>query len=355
MTTRIGVLVIVAAHCASAKAGDEKPSEAPRLKNLVANASLEEKVDQAGLPPGWGQFYAMPAGAYSYSIVDAGRTGKKAMRIAGDGTFGAMPANRIEIDPTKRYVVRGWIKIQGDADATADVKLHYYAADGRYLDQTRIGYVSPTTDEWQFVTVTDRVSSFPQAKLIGLAIAATGKVEAWYDDLELIAFDKGALPKDFENQYGITRSPQLALLGRRIGDWATETTVKPCVWVPRGSKSKGVESIRWALGGQFIEGRAMNETMGVESLYLMTFDRKRKAYRHWHFDSQGNFPNGDSFGTWNETAQTLHFEATEDNHVHIVIDLTLTGNDFVKLSGTWKDKDGRILLDMEGTSTRKEK
>ena len=320
---------------------------------VVANSSFEEKVDGTGLPPGWGSFYAMPAGSYRYSIAELARTGMKSMRIEGDGTFGVIPANRVEIDRTKRYVARGWVKIQGDAEATADVKFHYYAADGRYLGQTRIGHVSPTTDEWQFVTVTDRASSFPQAKFVGLAFAATGKVEAWFDDLELIAFDKETLPPDFESQFGITRSPQLALLGRRVGSWQTETTIKPCLWVPQGSKSTGVESIRWTLGGQFIEGRAKNETTGEDSLFLMTFDRKRKVYRFWHFDSQGNFPRGEMIGTWDQAAQKFTFEATDDNNVHSVVWLTLTGSDAVKWGGTWTDKAGQVLLDMESTATRK--
>lgn len=232
------------------------------------------------------------------------------------------------------------------------MKFHYYAANGRYIGQTRIGYVSPTTDDWQFVTVTDRASSFPQAKFVGLAFAATSKVEALFDDLELIAFDKDNLPKDFENEYGITRSPQLALLGRRMGDWVTETTINPCLWVPNGSKSTGVETIRWALGGQFIEGKTKNLTTGGDSQFLMTFDRRSKKYRSWYFDSQGNFPRGESIGTWNQQTQTFTFEATEDNATHSVYWLKLIDADALEWGGTWKDKKGKVLLDMEGTAQR---
>ncbi len=353
MFSRICVSFAIAAACASTNAADEQSQVAQHSKNLVTNPSLEENVVDSELPPGWGSFYPKPAGSYTYSIVDGGRTGKKSMLIEGDGTFGVLPANRIEIDRSKRYVVRGWVKIEGDEDATADVKFHYYAADGRYMGQTRVGYVRPTSDDWQFITVTDQAPSFPEVKYVGLAFAATGKVKARYDDLELIAFNKETLPLDFENEYGVTRSPQLALLGRRIGNWTTETTINPCVWVPDGSKSKGVETIRWALGGQFIEGRAKNLSTGIDSLFLMTFDGISKKYRFWHFDSQGNFPKGESIGSWDDATQTFTFEATDDNDVRFTSWLKLIDNDAVEWSGTWTDKERRVLLDMEATITRK--
>ncbi len=138
--------------------------------NLVTNPSLEEPVGPTGLPPGWGSFYSNPAGAYQALVVGGGRTGKKEFLIDNvaqpdEAQFGAMPANRVPLDPTKRYVARGWVKVAGGQRATADVKLHYYAEGGAYLGQTRVGFASPGSDEWQLVTVTDRAADFPQAKL----------------------------------------------------------------------------------------------------------------------------------------------------------------------------------------------
>ncbi len=323
-----------------------------KSKNLVTNPSLEDSVGRSGLPPGWGSFYPNPVGSYKYEIVDGGRTGKKSIQIEGDGTFGAMPANRVEIDRSKRYVVRGWVKLEGDANATADVKFHYYEANGRYLGQTRVGYVSPTTSDWQFVTVVDRASAFPEAKLVGLAIAATGKAKAQYDDLELISFDKDKLPKDFEMKHGVTRSPQLALLGRRVGTWATETTIRPCVWFSEGSTSKGIETVRWVLGGQFTETNAKNLTTGVSSRSLVSFDRKSKTYRSWYFDSNGTFPQSKSVGTWDEATQTFTFVSSDDN-MRSTTKLLLIGDDAAKWTGIWKNDEDQVLLDMTISVNRK--
>jgi hypothetical protein len=322
--------------------------------NLVKNPSLEGPIDASGYPEGWGKFFSQPAGAFKFDFAQGGRTGKLAMTIEGDGQFGAMPANRVPLDPTKRYVARGWVKVTGGKQATADVKLHYYAEGGAYLGQTRIGFASPGSDQWQLVTVTDRAGEFPQAKLIGLAIACTGDAKARYDDLELLAFDKKDLPADFDAKYGITRSPQLALLNRRVGTWNTKTTIKPCLWVAQGAESTGVETINWILGGQMLEFRQRSSAAADESLGLMTYDARDRVYRTWRFDSNGNVPRSESIGRWDEASQTFTIEA-DDKEVASVVRLKLVGDDKVQWQGVWKDKRGQIVLDIEGESTRQAK
>lgn len=336
---------------------NQGPAAAAELPtNLVTNPSLEEGVAADGLPPGWGLFYSVPYGAFRASIVDGGRTGKKEMRIehvGGEGEFGAMPANRIPLDPAKRYVARGWVKVTGGKRATADVKLHYYAEGGAYLGQTRIGFASPGNDDWQLVTVTDHAAEFPQAKLIGLAIACTGDAQARYDDLELLAFDKSDLPADFDETYGVTRSPQLALLARRVGTWETKTTIKPCLWVPEGTNSTGLETIRWSLGGQLLEGRQRGLENGAETLSLMTYDARDQVYRVWFFDSNGNVPRSPSLGHWDQANETLTFEANQEDEFRSVFRMKLISNDSVHWQGVWKDKAGQVLLDIEGTAQRR--
>jgi hypothetical protein len=200
--------------------------------------------------------------------------------------------------------------------------------------------------------VTDHAAEFPQAKFIGLAIACTGDAKARYDDLELLAFDKAGLPAGFEETYGITRSPMLAVLGRRVGTWETKTTIKPCVWMTEGATSTGVETIRWSLGGQLLEGRQKSSHQGTESLSLMTYDARDQVYRAWFFDSDGYIPRAESVGRWDPASEILTFEADQKDEFHSVFRMKLIGNDTVRVQGIWKDKDGRSLLHLDGTSTR---
>lgn len=341
----------VACGVTSASAND-------RLTNLVTNPSLEDTVGADGLPPGWGQFYSNPAGAYRAVITDGGRTGKKEMRIdcvaekKDDAQFGAMAANRIPLDSTKRYVARGWVKVAGGQRATADVKLHYYDAGGAYLGQTRIGFTSPGNDDWQLVTVTDHAAEFPQARMIGLAIACTGDAKAQYDDLELFALDKNSLPADFDETYGITRSPQLAVLARRVGTWETKTKIKPCLWVPQGLDTTSVETVRWSVGGQILESRQRDSLSGTEQLSLTTYDARDQVYRSWFFGSDGNLPRTETIGQWDKATATLTFKSLDKDCVASVVQMKLIGNDAVNWQGTWKDKAGQIVLDIEGTAKR---
>ena len=214
-----------------------------------------------------------------------------------------MPANRVPLDAAKRYVARGWVKVTGGKRATADVKLHYYDAGGAYLGQARASAPRRRgNDDWQLVTVTDHAAEFPQAKMIGLAIACTGDAKAHYDDLELLAFDKDKLPANFDEAYGVTISPQLAVLAHRVGTWETKTKITPCLWVPQGIESTGIETIHWAVGGQILEGRQKSPE---ENLSLMTYDARDQVYRMWFFGSNGNLPRGQTVGQWDKATQTI--------------------------------------------------
>jgi|GEM_PF-2426608 len=324
--------------------------------NLVTNGSLEEPVGAEGWPPGWGRFYPCPDGCYRTSLADGGRTGEKEMRIdyvAGEGAFGAMPANRVPLDRTRRYVARGYVKVTGGQRATADVKLHYYGPGGEYLGQTRIGFAVPGRDDWQLVTVTDRAAEFPQASQIGLAVACTGDAKARYDDLELLAFEKESLPPDFELRYGVTRSPEQALLDRRVGTWDVKSTIKPCIWMPNGAESTSVETVRWSLLGQLLEGRIVDTQVGGESLSLWAYDGRDRVYRAWFFDTYGNLPRTESIGRWDAATETFTFEADQKDEFHSVVRLKLSGNDETRWHGVWKDKDSRVLLEIEGTARRR--
>jgi uncharacterized protein (TIGR03067 family) len=353
-----GRIVMIALLVVSALALTRAATAAELPANLVTNPSLEEKLPANGLPPGWGTFFAKPTGAYLATIVDAGRTGKKQIRIdhvpeKGEGAFGVMPANRVPLDPKKRYVARGWVKVTGGKRATADVKLHYYDAGGAYLGQTRVGFASPGSDEWQLVTVTDHASEFPLAKNIGLAFACTGDAQAQYDDLELLAFDKDKLPANFDETYGITLSPQLAVLARRVGAWDTKTKIKPCKWVPDGAETTAIETIGWTLGGQFLEARQANLESGIAQLSLTTYDARDQVYRSWFFGSNANLPRGQSAGQWDKATETLTFKDEVTGEFTSVVRLKFIGNDAVEWQGIWKDKDGAVLMDLEGTSKRR--
>lgn len=166
------------------------PAEEKAAKNLVSDPSLEGPPAAEGLPSGWNGHAFNPEDGYKARIGDVGHSGKHSLIIEGKGNWGVVRANRVAIEPGKRYRASGWVKIEGDDKAAADVKFHYYSKDGSYIDQSRIAFINPRTPGWQQISVTDQLEQFPEAAEIEVALALAGNGKAWFDDLELTARDE---------------------------------------------------------------------------------------------------------------------------------------------------------------------
>lgn len=150
-------------------------------------------------------------------------------------------------------------------------------------------------------------------------------------------------------------TPELKVLDQRVGTWKTETVTKPGAWVPEGAKSSGVETIEWTLGRKFIKGEAkVQGPRGKNTnLHLMTFDPHERVYRFWFFDSEGNFPRSDMAGTYDENTKTIIFKQSLPNDdVSSVVSMKFTSKDRVDWHGQWKDKDGQVMMEIEGVVTR---
>src|SRR5262245_13317081 len=219
-------------------------------KNLLNNSSFEEALGPDGLPEGW-SLWVQADGKYKAAVVDGGRTGKKCLKIDGAGIRAVVNASEIKLDRGKRYALRGWVKVEGDNECRALITFNYLH-DGKWLGLPEIVKISPKDKGWQLIAKTDRADQVPDASVLVVSCNLEGKGTAWFDDLELVAFDRKNLPDDFETRYGPSNQPaEFNVLQRRVGAWDTQTTIKPGVWVPDGAKSKGVETFEWVLGKKF--------------------------------------------------------------------------------------------------------
>jgi len=177
-----------------AAAAGEPAGDSP---NLIVEPSFEGPVQPNGLPAGWFALHAVPAWGYRFELADAGRTGRKSLVIEGKGQYGVVWGEQIALDRAKQYRAQGYVRIQGDDEAAADVKLHYYGADHNYLGQSRVGFVNPRTPGWQLITVRDQAELFPEARFLGIAVALAGNGKAWYDDIELRAAARQPAPLNY--------------------------------------------------------------------------------------------------------------------------------------------------------------
>ena len=148
-------------------------------------------------------------------------------------------------------------------------------------------------------------------------------------------------------------SPESAVLHRRVGTWDNVNTVKPGPWVPEGSKTQSIETIRWILGHAFIEGNARETGSHSDHTHLVGYDSTSKCYRMWYFDSAGNFPHPEMVGQWDAANHSLVFGATTPDGVVVKAVMKFVGADHIDWRAMWTGKDGGLLMDMTATQTRR--
>jgi hypothetical protein len=127
-----------------------------------------------------------PPDAYNVSVVAGGHTGDKALLIEGNGQFAGVTATRVPVEAGKRYLVRGWVKVEGGPDATATVQATFADAAGEYLGTTWLGNAHPARKGWQCISVPAHADDLPLAANVCTAVSLSGNGKAWFDDLELV-------------------------------------------------------------------------------------------------------------------------------------------------------------------------
>jgi hypothetical protein len=159
-----------------------------QAKNLIVNPSLEEPLADTGLPAGWLSFQD-PPDSCKISIVAGGHTGDKALLIEDTGKSGGVTTTRVPLAPGKRYLARGWVKIEGEPDATAAVQVAFADGKGEYLGTAWLGNATPAHEGWQCLSVAAHADDVPGAAEVYTSVSVSGKAKAWFDDLQLVEAD----------------------------------------------------------------------------------------------------------------------------------------------------------------------
>lgn len=179
--------------------------EAAGIKNILDNGSLEGDLDPAtSLPAGW-VVTQKPESDYKVEVVDGGRTGKKCLRISGDGKNVQIALKHLALSPEKRSVISGFIKIVGGDGAVA-LSHRYEDANGRGLGTVSMGGFKGPQADWMQTASIEHPEFAPQIADASFIIGANGKIDALVDDLEVFTLDvtQGDLlwaAGDFESHY----------------------------------------------------------------------------------------------------------------------------------------------------------
>lgn len=175
------------------------PGGLPVGKNLIADPSLED-TSAGALPQSWSA-WLNDGPDFKCEVVEGGVTGKHCLQISGTGTRGVVFASSIPLDRTRRYALKGQVKVEGEAGTWAVIKLNYFNSSGWLGVDDRVGVTTSDLD-WKFFEKTDAVDQYPAATLIVPTCHIEGNGTAWFDDLEVIAYDREKLPPNFDATHG---------------------------------------------------------------------------------------------------------------------------------------------------------
>ena len=98
---------------------------------------------------------------------------------------------------------------------------------------------------------------------------------------------------------------ELKVLSGLVGKWRTHTIHRPSTANEAEYVSHGRARGEWTLDGQFIRvvGRSSSGAGQVNFESLMTYDKERRIYRRWYFNSDGLVT--EATGTWDALTTTM--------------------------------------------------
>ena len=158
---------------------------------------MEGELDPAtSLPAGW-EVTQDPPNSYKVEVVDGGRSGKKCLRISGDGKNVQVRVKFLPMGPDHRSVCSGWMKYMSGRGMVSLIQ-RYQDADGQPLGSTRTnGYrlnAGQKASEWMQAASIDFPEVNPPGANANFVINGDGKFDALFDDLEV--FTLAVTPDD---------------------------------------------------------------------------------------------------------------------------------------------------------------
>jgi hypothetical protein len=162
-------------------------------------------------------------------------------------------------------------------------------------------------------------------------------------------------------------SAAIKVLARRVGTWDDQITIKPCKWVPTGSRTTATSVFTMTHGGRFLRGesegvREQDGQKHSEKLTIIaTYSVQRKAYLSWAFfavsgDGTDYWGGGETpaVGQWDEKTKTQSFETIDkekglagSGSAHWIDD------DHIEWGQVIKDDNGEVVFQQTGKSTRR--
>ena len=183
------------------------------------------------------------------------------------------------------------------------------------------------------------------ARRVRLAIGSLGI------GLALLAFVESSHAQEAKRDFlgrPQPRPPQLQVLERLQGSWDVTTTTR----APKPLTAAYVETYEWVLDQRFLRGETSRKSDGAQDIFMTTYDPATKVYRFWIFNSLGTsieFPRG----TWDEKTQSMEWKNPAQSNLSFLARWTFPDKNTRRWTALVKDWKGSVLLDVDGTATRR--
>ena len=151
----------------------------------------------------------------------------------------------------------------------------------------------------------------------------------------------------------LAKDDPLEPLNRRVGNWVNKNYRKKAEWTPEAGTTTGEETISWTLDKNFIQGDT-NVSYGTKGRWLTNYDREAKVYRSWYFDNRNAFPRGETIGRWDAKKERMDWAVEFGSGITGKMVFQFTGKDKMEWSLKAHDAQGKLVLDVGGTLTRKD-
>lgn len=161
-----------------------------------------------------------------------------------------------------------------------------------------------------------------------------------------------SVDEDITTASGPAAEPQeLEVLQKLAGQWTIDSTSKPSVWTPDGSKETLTERSEWVVGGKLLLFRTWNDQQELRSVALMNWDPIDKSYHYRHFAA--DVVGGQWRITWDKSSKGFHWNATDMPAGWIGTGFNRwIDDDMFDNQALIKDEQGRVLMDSHQKRTR---
>jgi hypothetical protein len=289
-------------------AAPDAPAHAAATVNLLTDPTFEN-TPLTLLPPQW-RVWLNDGPKFRCEVVAGAHTGQRSLLIAGKGTRGVVFSNEIPVDRSKRYALKGWAKFEGDPGAWAVIKFNYFRGSTWLGADDRLG-VTADQPGWQLLEKSDALDNYPEADKIYAMCHVEGNGSGWFDDLELIAYDRDKVPADFDSLHGRSNHAGPVKLDRWVGEWDATHIVRESPTSPRRSTLNMKTMAELAPGRSYLMSYSQAKEGGEERLSLLTFDQLLGGYRQWLFTSGGDASQWR--GQWDGQSQSLVLRMLPDS------------------------------------------